>query len=1169
MKNIATRRIILSFVVVFLFLPNFISAELNPEELVKKQDAIELKKKESQKILESLTGHLTKKWEDTATLNKFSSEDNAAVKITLESIKINSLRYLMYDVGGDVLKETLEIAYLLLAQDPKLYIKKIEDYTVDKAKEYAMDWLLQKEMRIGKGNLNYAYPSFGGGWEAGKFPYIIVYRPIDLERGEVAIGIYSSKTIKTPEVTLDFQWEGGIYELPPFKVEIKGEVKEISGRYLWTKGPEIEIIFNEKVPEFEFKEPSVWDKVETSFNKVRNIVGKVFGIGVDKIEALVKVVKNTWNDLKIFFAGVNQQEASILSGVGIFVPEIVKQSVDQGVDMIWEEILETEEEIEKVDRVDGSEVSEKEIQEILDDIAERIDILTQQVADLLPDEPAFAEVTAAEEEYEEKEESEEEQEVTESLSAKSDSVTLVTKRSSRGSPPAPEPSYCSLASLEEPIKDKVIFDEIGWMGTDVSSNDEWIKLKNITSDAVDLSGWQVLDKDEQIKVILTGQIDDFYLLERTDDTSVPDVAADIIYTGALNNTNEAVYLFDDNCVLQDRVIADPDWPSDDVEIDDVEIDDVGAGFPSPEDPEDPEDPEEPNEDEGGETPPLQSVIINEIAWMGTKVSANDEWIELYNPQEESVDISGWQLIFQPLSGTPKITEFSVSGVTTPIIDGLSYFLIERTNDETVSDVPADYIFTGALNNDGGVFELRDNNNNLIDKVDCSQGWLAGNNDGKISMEKDGDAWRNNNLIIHNGNNIWGTPRAKNSVVQETLIIGSLSFGDNEFDKITLSNQSGKYIVRNNIAIPENKTLIIDPGVTLNFYDEYSGLTINGTLTAIGEEDDKITFTSVKDPLYAGAWDGIYFEGVGANNSEINNIILEYAGGNKNRRGFGLEIKDSSINIQNSLFEGNRYSGIHLINSDSLIDNVEFSKTGTNDANYGSIGLWIEGGSPTIQSSLFKNNSYGSYVDSYLDKSAKPTFKNNTFEENETVIKLTEASFYGEGNILVNNGLEGVLVMGNFTEDAVLQSDLSYIVRNNVSVISKLTLEPGTVVKFYDKYSSFIVPGTLNAIGTESDKITFTSSAEVGLRQTGDWGKISLSPAGTAELDNIILEYGGGMFNWPGIEVNQAELSLKNSIIRFNKNAGISLINNATAIFDGVQFNDNKCNISENDRCINP
>ena len=60
-----------------------------------------------------------------------------------------------------------------------------------------------------------------------------------------------------------------------------------------------------------------------------------------------------------------------------------------------------------------------------------------------------------------------------------------------------------------------------------------------------------------------------------------------------------------------------------------------------------------------------------------------------------------------------------------------------------------------------------------------------------------------------------------------------------------------------------------------------------------------------------------------------------------------------------------------------------------------------------------------------------------------------------------------------------------------------------------------------------------------------------------------------MFNWAGIEADQAELNLKNSIVRFNKNAGISLINNATAIFDGVQFNDNKCNISENGSCINP
>jgi len=36
-----------------------------------------------------------------------------------------------------------------------------------------------------------------------------------------------------------------------------------------------------------------------------------------------------------------------------------------------------------------------------------------------------------------------------------------------------------------------------------------------------------------------------------------------------------------------------------------------------------------------------TIVINEIAWMGTENSANDEWIELYSDQQ--VNLTGWIL----------------------------------------------------------------------------------------------------------------------------------------------------------------------------------------------------------------------------------------------------------------------------------------------------------------------------------------------------------------------------------------------------------------------------------------------------------------------------------------------------------------------------------------------
>ena len=107
----------------------------------------------------------------------------------------------------------------------------------------------------------------------------------------------------------------------------------------------------------------------------------------------------------------------------------------------------------------------------------------------------------------------------------------------------------------------------------MSANDEWFELKNISGSELDISGWQILDKNEDIKITF-GQgikvpVGGFMLLERTDDDSVPGIAADVIYTGALSNTDEGLRLFSsgggsasaENDVLVDEVMANSDWPA--------------------------------------------------------------------------------------------------------------------------------------------------------------------------------------------------------------------------------------------------------------------------------------------------------------------------------------------------------------------------------------------------------------------------------------------------------------------------------------------------------------------------------------------------------------------------------------------------------------------------------
>lgn len=155
--------------------------------------------------------------------------------------------------------------------------------------------------------------------------------------------------------------------------------------------------------------------------------------------------------------------------------------------------------------------------------------------------------------------------------------------------------------------------------------------------------------------------------------------------------------------------------------------------------------------------------------MGTKSSATDEWLELYNYGSQEVSLSGWHLA--AADGSPNI---ALSGSIAPA----GYYLIERTDDTTVSDTPANLVasFGHGLGNDGEDLSLIDGAGNIQDEVNAAGGWFAGDNTAKTSMERVNPGvsgsvasnWASNNGAVINGldsagNRIMGTPGVRNSV----------------------------------------------------------------------------------------------------------------------------------------------------------------------------------------------------------------------------------------------------------------------------------------------------------------------------------------------------------------------------------------------------------------------
>ena len=123
-----------------------------------------------------------------------------------------------------------------------------------------------------------------------------------------------------------------------------------------------------------------------------------------------------------------------------------------------------------------------------------------------------------------------------------------------------------------------------------------------------------------------------------------------------------------------------------------------------------------------------SLYINEISWMGDSVSASHEWIELRNNGSTSVALDGWTL--EAEDGQPKII---LEGI---VSDG-SFFLLERTSDESVPNITANQIYTGSLSNAGEVLMLKDSNGNIVDQVNGLDSWanIGGDNQTKETAQR--------------------------------------------------------------------------------------------------------------------------------------------------------------------------------------------------------------------------------------------------------------------------------------------------------------------------------------------------------------------------------------------------------------------------------------------------
>jgi hypothetical protein len=155
-------------------------------------------------------------------------------------------------------------------------------------------------------------------------------------------------------------------------------------------------------------------------------------------------------------------------------------------------------------------------------------------------------------------------------------------------------------------------------------------------------------------------------------------------------------------------------------------------------------------------------IISEVAWAGTAASSYDEWIELHNQSEFAIDLVGWELVYgDVLIPLGEVGEDALE-IRTQVVAPGAFMVLERTNDDSISDITADLLYQGGLLNTGVVMELRNPAGEVVDSVTLlDSGWPAGTERDGVppycSMERMSDGgWASNNGIVCNGLDAEGT-----------------------------------------------------------------------------------------------------------------------------------------------------------------------------------------------------------------------------------------------------------------------------------------------------------------------------------------------------------------------------------------------------------------------------
>ncbi len=323
---------------------------------------------------------------------------------------------------------------------------------------------------------------------------------------------------------------------------------------------------------------------------------------------------------------------------------------------------------------------------------------------------------------------------------------------------------------------RVIINEI--MYSPPTGESEWVELFNNSDSVVNLKNWKIQDNGTT-QVIITPndyllQPDGYVVISQNGSIfnyhSKLDSGKVIINSSlpALNNTGDAVIIYKINSALSDRVDYLPEWGGDGVSLERISINGISNdpnNWASSIDCEK-STPAKINSLKNATHYQTGDLIVNEI--MAGPSSGQAEWIELYNPTNQTINISNW-LMFE--TGGSRIIADTCTALIKP-----GMYVVIADNDTiftqysylSTPDTTRKVFLTSSLglNNDGDMVKITDLFRTKIDSLYYSDDWYNPNLPGSgRSLEKinpglnpnDGKSW--SSCTYPNG----GSPGLRNSI----------------------------------------------------------------------------------------------------------------------------------------------------------------------------------------------------------------------------------------------------------------------------------------------------------------------------------------------------------------------------------------------------------------------